>query len=340
VKSGIAIAAALVVLAASACNDTPVPDDVVARVNGVDITTEYLDAQFARAIAGAEPLPNGEETRDLKLQLLSDIIGNQIMLQLAAAQGLTATDAEVDVQFSEFRNQFTEERFNELLEQQAATVDDVRRDIQESLTIEKLINKEITSRISVSQAEIEEFYDSNVESFDLPESFHVSHILVTPGPDQTIANSTGDDALTSEAAAAKAQTLLRDIQGGQDFATLARQFSEDPTTAASGGDLGYQPMEALAGVDPAFADAIAQMRVGETFPRVVATSFGYHILRLIDRDPGGQKELGDLQVEAQIRQMIFNQRDQILRAAFFETVRNQATIQNFFAQRILDEAGS
>lgn len=332
---------AALLLVCTACTENAVaPGNVVARVNGVDITAGDLDAQFARAIAGAEGGPGEEQTLNLKLQLLTDMIGNQILLQLAAEAELTATDAEVDVRFNEFRSQYTEERFSELLSQQKATVEDVRRDMRESLTIEKLINKEITSRISVSQAEIEEFYNANVERFDLPESFRVSHILVTPTVDLTITNSTGDDASTSEEAAEKAQRLFRVIQGGEDFATVARQYSEDPTTATVGGDLGFQPMQALRGVDPAFGDAVAQIRVGETFPRVVATEFGYHVLKLVDRDPGGQKDLTDARIEAQIRQTIFDQRDQTLRAAFFETVRNQAEIRNYFAERILDAAGS
>jgi peptidyl-prolyl cis-trans isomerase SurA len=312
---------------------------VEARVNGVPITTADLDLEFARAIAGATSVPGEEQTRDLELQLLSDMIGNRILLQIAADQQLTATDAEVDLRFSEFRSQYTEERFNELMEAQGSTVEDVRRDMREGLTIDKLINKEITSKISVTQAEIQEFFDANSQSFNLPESYRVSHVLVTPSTELTITNSTGDDAETSEEAAEKAQRLLPEIQGGRDFATVARESSEDPSTANVGGDLGFQPLEALAGVDPALADAVSGIRVGETYPRLVATQFGYHILKLVDRDPGGQKDLSDPRVEAQIRQVIFNRRDQLLRAAFFETIRNQAEVENFLARRILDEAG-
>ena len=333
------LAASLLVLSACAADDAVGPN-VVARVNGFDITADELEAEFARAIAGSDPPPGEEQSESIRLQLLSDMIGNRILLQLAAESELTATDAEVDVRYNEFKNQYTEERFSELLAEQRATVEDVREDMRRGLTIEKLINKEITSRITVSQAEIEEFYNANVERFDLAPSFQVAHILVTPAPDATITNRTGDDAVTAEQAAEKAQMLLREIQGGQDFAVVAREYSEDPSTAANGGDLGFQTLDSLAGAGTALADAVSQMRVGETFPRVVATEFGYHIVKLIDQDPGGQKDLTDPQIEAQIRQVIFNQRDQILRAAFFETVRNQSDVQNFFAERILEEAGS
>lgn len=339
-KPFVSVCCVLTFLVAAACNPTsPAPPNVVARVNGVDITEEQLETEFARAIAGADTLPQeNEQIQELKLQLLSDMINSEILLQLAADQDLTATDAEVDVQFNEFRSQYTDERFRELLAEEGSTVEDVRDDMRQALTIEKLINKEITSRISVSQAEIEAFYSANVDSFNVPEGFHVLHIMVTPQPDLTITNSTGDDATTTEEAAEKAQRLLRQIRvEGQDFGVMARQFSEDPNTAMAGGDLGFQSMDSLAGYDPALGEAIAQMRVGETFPRVVPTQYGYHILKLVDQDPGGQKDLSDPQVEAQARQVIFSLRDQLLRSAFFETVRNQARIENFYARRILEE---
>jgi peptidyl-prolyl cis-trans isomerase SurA len=339
VKPFVSVCGVLAFLVAAACNQTSTaPPNVVARVNGVEITEEQLETEFARAVSGADTLPEeNEQIQELKLQLLSDMINSEILLQLASDQDLTATDAEVDVQFNEFRSQYTDERFQELLAEQGSTVEDVRNDMRQALTIDKLINKEITSKISVSQAEIEAFYNANVDSFNVPEGFHVLQIMVTPQEDLTITNSTGDDATTTEEAAEKAQRLLRQIRvDGQDFGVMARQFSEDPNTAMAGGDLGFQSMDALAGYDPAIADAIAQMRVGETFPRVVATQYGYHILKLVDQDPGGQKDLSDPQVEAQARQVIFNLRDQLLRSAFFETVRNQARIENFYARRVLE----
>lgn len=341
-KPFVSVCCVLTLLVAAACNGTsPTPPNVVARVNGVDITEEQLETEFARAIAGADTLPQeNEQVQELKLQLLSDMINSEILLQLAADQDLTATDAEVDVQFNEFRSQYTDERFQDLLAEQGSTVEDVRDDMRQGLTIEKLINKEITSRISVSQAEIEAFYSANVDSFNVPEGFHVLQIMVTPQRDLTITNSTGDDATTTEEAAEKAQRLLRQIRvDGQDFGVMARQFSEDPNTAMAGGDLGFQSMDSLAGYDPAIGNAIAQMRVGETFPRVVPSQYGYHILKLVDQDPGGQKDLSDPQVEAQARQVIFNLRDQLLRSAYFETVRNQARIENFYARRVLEGVG-
>lgn len=330
---------ALFLLGGACSSDDSAPVDVAARVNDADITNEELETELESRIKGADPAPSEEEQNDLKLQLLNELITNEILLQLAGDAALTATDAEVDVRFNEFKSQFTEERFQAVLDEQDFTTVQLREQMRTQLTIEKLINKEITSKISVTETEIEDFFNKNRESFNLPETFRLAHLLITPVEEPEITNTEGDDAKTPSQASAKAQRLLRQVQGGSDFATLARQFSEDPSSAPTGGDLNFQPIDAIAGVDPAMADAAVQMRVGETYRRVVETRFGYHILKLLEKDAGGQKELDDPRVQAQIRQVIFERKDQVLKAAFFEIARNKASIQNFLARQTLERAG-
>jgi len=87
------------------------------------------------------------------------------------------------------------------------------------------------------------------------------------------------------------------------------------------------------------AQAVQKLRPGETFPQVVETRYGFHILKLMEKDPGGQKDLSDPRVQANVRQAIFNRKDQTLKMAFSETARNKSTIVNYLAQRILDNAG-
>ena len=321
-------------------SDSSASADVVARVNGKDITTAQLEKQFQQRITGAEQPPAPEEVDDLKLQLLSQLINDQIMSELASQAGLTATDSEVDVKFSEFKGQYaTEEQFQEALKQQKMTVDDIKAELRKSLTLEKLVNKEITSKITVSEAEIKNLYDKNKEQFNLPEGYHVAHILVTPVADAQLRNTKNDDAKTPEDARAKANRLLKEIQGGKDFAVEAREYSEDPSSAPNGGDLDFQALEALNQYDPRLAQAVQRLKVGETFPQVVETRGGFHIVKLLDRDAGGQKDLKDERVKAQLRQAIFNRKDQTLKAAFSEAARNKAKVNNYLAERILANAG-
>src|SRR5438477_1743985 len=326
-------------LAASCGSPSKASADVVARVNGKDITTATLEKQFQNRLNGAEQPPSTEEGEDLMLQVLNQMINDHILLEQASATGLSATDAEVDVKFNEFKNQYTEDKFKDLLKEQKMSVDDIRNELRKSITIDKLVNKEITSKISVTDAEIKTFYDKNKASFNLPESYHIAHILVTAVPDPDLHNGKNDDAKSPEEAKAKAARLLKDVQSGKDFATVAKESSEDPSSGPAGGDLAFQPLQAIENIDPKLAQSVQKMRTGETFPEVIETRYGFHIVKLMEKDAGGQKDLADPRVQANVRQQIFNRKDQTLKNAFSEAARNKATVVNFLAQRILDTAG-
>jgi peptidyl-prolyl cis-trans isomerase SurA len=326
-------------LTASCGSDTSASANVVARVNGKDITAAQLDKQVQMQLNGNPAPPSPEEMQDLKLQVLNRMINDQILLEQAGSANLSASDAEVDVKFNEFKSQYTEEKFQEQLKEQKMTVDDIRAELRKSITVDKLVNKEITSKISVTDAEIKEFYDKNKASFNLPESFHIAHILVTPIADPELQNGKSDDAKTPDEARQKAMRLLKDVQSGRDFGVVAKESSEDPSSGPAGGDLNFQPLQAIENIDPRLAQAVQKMRVGETFPQVIETRFGFHILKLLEKDAGGQKDLSDPRVQANVRQTIFNRKDQVLKNAFSEAARNKSTVINYLAQRILDTGG-
>src|SRR5215471_5936038 len=320
-------------------SDSSASANAVARTHRNHTPTTQLEKQVQVSLNGAEQPSSAEEQEDLKLQVLNQMIINEILLEQAAAANLNATDAEVDVKFNELKSQGTEEQFKEMLKNQKMTVDDVRSELRKTITIDKLVNKEITSKISVTDAEIKAFYDKNKENFNLPESYHIAHILVTPMPDPELHNGNNDDAKTPEEAKAKAARLLKEIQGGRDFATVAKESSEDPTSGPGGGDLNFQPLQAIENIDPRLAQSVQKMRVGETYPQVIETRYGFHILKLIGKDAGGQKDLADPRVQTNVRQTIFNRKDQTLKNAFSEAARNKATVVNYLAQRILDTGG-
>jgi peptidyl-prolyl cis-trans isomerase SurA len=333
-----ALLAALLVTA-SCGSDSSASANVVARVNGKDITASQLDKQVQVQLNGSEQPASPEELQDLKLQVLNRMINDQILLEHAGAANLSASDAEVDVKFNEFKSQYSEEKFQELLKQQKMSVEDIRNELRKSLTIEKLVNKEITSKISVTDADIKTYYEKNRDSYNLPESYHIAHILVTPVADAQINNEKKDDAKTPDEAREKAARLLKEVQSGRDFAVVARESSEDPSSAPNGGDLNFQPLQQIENIDPRLTQAVQKMRVGETFPQVIETRFGFHILKLLQKDAGGQKDLSDQRVYQNVRDTIFNRKDQTLKNAFSEAARNKATVLNYLAQRILDTAG-
>ena len=318
-------------------SNASVSADIVARVNAKEITAADLEKQYQARIATAPQPPTPEEEKALKFQLLTQMIDDEILLQMAASQNLNATDAEVDTKFTDLKSQYTAEQFEEMLKQQKVKAEDIKADMRKALTLEKLITKEITSRINVSQSEIEEVFLKNKESFNLPEGYHIQWIVVTPVAGQ-VNNVKRDDAKSAAEAVTKAQRLLRDIQGGQDFALVARDWSEDPNSAPNGGDLSFQSLADLEKIDPRLRTAVQRLKVGES-SGLIETVHGLHIVKLLERDPGGQKDLSNGQVQAQIRQAIFNQKEQMLRAVFSEVSRNKAQVSNYLAERLLETGG-
>jgi len=330
--------AASVLLVGGCSSSSNVSDDIVARVNGKEINRADLEKEYQKNINGAPQLPTPEEAQALKFQLLTQMINDEILLQMAAGSGLNATDAEVETKFTDLKSQYTEEQFQEELKRQKLAAEDIKSDMRKRLTLEKLVTKEITSRVNVSDAEIKDVYDKNKDSFNLPEGYHLQHIMVTPYQEQQVANAKRDDAKSVAEAQAKASRLLREIQGGLDFSVVARDWSEDADTAPKGGDLSFRSLDDLEKIDPKLKAAVQRLKVGESSP-LIETRYGIHILKLLERDPGGQKDLTNPQVQMQIRQVIFNQKQEMLRAAFSEVARNKAQVNNYLAERLLESAG-
>jgi len=324
---------------AAGCKPTSTStSDLAAKVNGTTITMAELDKQFKARTQGPGQSPAPEEVQGLKMQLLNQMINDNILMEMATKAGLAATDSEVDLKFNEFKSQYTEEAFQSQLKAQNMTADDIKRELRKTQSIEKLVSKEITQKISVSDAEIKDFYDKNKETFNPPPGYHLLHILVTPAPEIEVRNLKQDDAKSPAEALAKAQRLLREIQSGQDFAVVARDYSEDYNSVAAGGDINFQTIEALSNIDPRLGEIVKSMKVGETSP-VVPSRFGFHIVKLVEKDPGGQKLLSDTRVKAQIHQAIAGRKDQTLKNAFSEIARNNAKVTNYLAERVLASAG-
>lgn len=325
----------------SGCKSKPkITAETAALVNGKEIKISEVEKVFRAQLKQPNQNPSPEEALTLKLQILEQLIKDEIVMQRAAKDKLEATDSEINTKFTDFKKNFTEEKFQQLLKDQGLTVEDIRNKYKKDSTIEKLYNKEITSKISVSEAEITEFFNNNKKNFNMPETWHVQHILVTPFPDQQITNAKGSDAKTNPEAQQKIVQLIQQIQAGADFSGLARDSSEDPNSAPTGGDLGFlsaEQMEQAAG--PNFRQGVMSLKPGETFSKIVTTQFGYHIIKLLGKEAAGQRDLSDPRVTANIRQTIFDRRENLLKTAYVGTLQNEAVIVNAFAQRILEDVG-
>jgi peptidyl-prolyl cis-trans isomerase D len=134
----------------------------------------------------------------------------------------------------------------------------------------------------VTDGEIQAYYNSHVAEYKTEEQVKTRHILIT--------SRAGADAQTDNAAKAKAQDVLKQLQAGGTFADLAKKYSEDPGSKDQGGEL---PLVPTAGLDPAYAKAAMALNPGQT-SGLVKSQFGYHIIQTEQKQPAGTKPLTEV----------------------------------------------
>ena len=316
--------------------------DVVATVNGHAIMRTEMDKSYQAQLGEApqqRQLPQ-EQADSLRLNVLRELIDVEIVQQRAAKMNLTATNEEVDAKFAEMKAPYTEEQFQERLKASNQTVDDLKHALRRNLTINKLLNKEINSKITVSDSDVANYYNQHKAEFNLRETqYHLAQIQVTDVPSAQPGNLQNSKATNDLEAKRKIQALKNRLDSGEDFGTIAMNFSEQPETAPNGGDMGFIG-ESQMHADPAIFAAVTKLKAGqmtEILPLLDAQTkkpVGYAIYKLLSRDPPGQRDLNDPRVQQAIRQQLREGRSQLLKAAYLEMVHDQAKVENFFAEQI------
>jgi peptidyl-prolyl cis-trans isomerase SurA len=334
---GVALAAAACLVVTTACKQS-LPANVAAAVNGRPIPYADLEKQYRLQFAEGSPdRPSDDQTSTQKLQILRIMIDNEIMLQRAEKLSLMASDSDVDAKFNELKAPYTQEDFARQLATRKMTADDLKQQLRRELSMQKLFNKEFTSHINISDKDVENFYNTNKPSFNLAEpQVHLMQVLVTPSPSAEVKNLKNDKAQNDDQARTKIQMIEARLRRNEDFAMVAQSYSEDPSTAANGGDLGFIPESALGQANPELRKMVMSMQPGE-LSKIIHTPEGYRILKLVSKEPAGQRELNDPRVQQSIRETLFNRKDQLLREAYYEMARNEAKVINQFANTIIQE---
>jgi peptidyl-prolyl cis-trans isomerase SurA len=333
------LASTLVLLAG--CHQGP-QQGVAATVNGHPIFQTDIDKAYSAQLASnpKQSSPTSDQADSLKLNILHTLILQAIVEQRAAKQGLTATDAEVDAKLAEMKAPYTEDQFQAKLKASSLTLDELRRDVRRNLTQDKLINKEINSRITITDADVTNYFDAHKADFDLVEpTYHLAQISVTDKSSTQPGNLQDNKANGDDDAHKKILAIKNRIDSGEDFGELAANFSEDPDTAPNGGDRGFAT-ESQMKTNPVIYAAVTKLKAGETtdiIPQIDPNTHkpaGYFIFKLISKDAAGQRDLSDPRVQQNIRQQLHDSRAQLLQAAYREMLTDQAKIQNFLAEQI------
>ncbi|MDW7712530.1 MAG: peptidylprolyl isomerase [Deferrisomatales bacterium] len=270
-------------------SQAPAPEAPVVVVNGQTVTRGEYDralraylrnlAQFSGGRIGAE----AEPTAQMKAEVLEQLVDRELLYQEGRKSPPENAAEEAASELAEIRARFPDdEAFRQALAADNLTEEVLADLIGRQVTVRHYLETVVAPTVQVSADEVERFYEENQDKFATPEQVRCSHILIRV---DAKAGAEG-----KEAARRRAEDLrLRCVQG-EDFAALAAEFSEDPGSRESGGDLGFFTREQMVA---SFAEAAFALEPGQISP-VVETPFGYHVIKLAERREGSIRKLEDV----------------------------------------------
>lgn len=329
------------------CGSRQMGSDVAASVDGRKIYNADVEKYYQNQTSGSDQHPVGEQATSLRLSILRELIDNEILMRRAEKLGLLATDDEVERKLNEIKSPYTKEEFDARLKEKKLTLEDFKRDLRRSLTVDKVLNKEVTSKINVTDQDITGYYNAHKAEFNLIEpQFHLAQVFVTTTPNPQVHNLKNDKAQNEADARKKIQMIVNRLDSGDDFSTLAMNYSEDTETSGNGGDLGFAPESSLKNTDLVTRDTVMKLKPGQYSPIITVVNpmtkqlVGFRIVKLIAKEPAGQRELADPRVKEAIRSQLRDRREQLLKAAYYEVLRDQAKVENYYAEKVLAGNGT
>jgi peptidyl-prolyl cis-trans isomerase C len=294
----------------------PVPatlPDLVAKIDTETISkTELEHAIKAVEARVGRSVPADQRDRVYR-QVLEELVNIRLIAHEGKARNITVADADVDTQIGKIRQQFkTEEEFKSALQQRSLTLEEVKTETRTEILVNKTLEAEILPKVSVAQADLDAYYQANPDQFKAPEKIRASHILIP-------VNSSMTDAQKAEARA-QADGILKRVRAGEDFATLAKQYSKD-SSAQSGGDLNYFERGRML---PPFEQAAFALKTGDV-SNVVETQYGFHIIKVTDRQDARTVPLAE--VSDRLSNFLKQRKQQELTQSFIQQLHSKYKIE-------------
>ncbi|MFP4509470.1 MAG: peptidylprolyl isomerase [Spirochaetaceae bacterium] len=301
--------------AAAGADSASSDGDPVAIVNGREVPRSLFERQLQQQLQAyqAQGMEIDDEQMELfEQQLVDQLIARELVLQDGESRGIAPSDEDIQAELDDIRAQFPDEDgFEEALEQQNLTLEEIERNIAEQFVIEEILESDVLANTGVDETSAREFYEDNPEFFETPDQVRASHILI-------LTQGASDE----ERAEAREtiETVLSELEAGESFEALAREYSEDGT-AEEGGDLGFFGAGEMV---PEFEQAAFNLDVGET-SGIVETQFGYHIVRITDRREAGTQSFEE--ARPQIEQFLGQEQQQNAFEEYIESLREEAEVE-------------
>jgi len=300
----------------------PAAENKVAVVNGSVITHEELDREMnlVRQRFANMGRPVGEaQLLAIRGQVLETLISRELLYQEGQKKGIKIKKEKLEEEYEGLKNRFpSEEEFKSRLSTMKISEAEVKTQIERGLLIQELIDTQIVEKVVIPEKEVKGYYDSHPDSFKQPEQVRASHILMKVDPQV--------DAAKKAAARKKLEELRQRLLKGEDFVTLAREFSEGPSSV-KGGDLGYFGRGQM--VKP-FEDAAFALDIGE-LSDVVETRFGYHLIKVTEKKP--ETIIAYADIKERLQQYLKDEKVQQEVSAYVEDLKTKAKVETFLTEK-------
>jgi peptidyl-prolyl cis-trans isomerase SurA len=316
---------------------------VAATVNGRNVMLGEVERGVSQQTGGKQSQLSQLELAQARLQVLGNLIQREVLFQRADREKLLPSEDEITGVINQQKTQsgMTSEDFDKGLKEQNITMETLREEARKDLAISKLQDK-YSGKISISDKEVEDFYNNNRQQFVNARGVALAMIMVDPADNSS--QGIQNDAKSDAEAKLKIDNIYQQLQGKADFATVARAKSEDINTLARGGDIGFASEEDLKnnGFPPDLvARLFGPMQVGDYTEPVKFNSGKWYIFKLAEKRLQTENlTLESPGVRQQITQGLIKQRKQILDAALLEVAMNEAKIVNNLAANMLNNPGN
>jgi peptidyl-prolyl cis-trans isomerase SurA len=311
---------------------------VAATVNGKSIMLSEVDRLISQQMQGQQGQLSPLELAQARLQVLTGLVQKEVLMQRAEREKTLPTEDEINSYINNFKTQsgMTEEDFQKRLKEQGMTADGLREEARKTLAVQKLQEK-INGKIQApTDKEVEDYYNNNKRMFVNARGVALADIVVDPldNSQQGIQNDARGDAEAKQ----KIDIIYQQLQSGADFATVARERSEDAQSRMRGGDVGFATEDDLKTnnfpkelIDQFFGP----MQVG-SYTAPVNFNNRWYIFKLQRKQLQEENLTLDSQgVRQQIAEALTSQRKQLVNQALVEVAMNDAKIINNLATNML-----
>ncbi len=258
---------------------------IVAQVNGIKISEHQLLTKLNEKLPMVSVHQRISEKRyeEIRNQVLNQLIDEELLIQEARRRGLSVSKNELENQVKLMKNAYPSQKiFEKELAKTGQSYKEWVKKIKRRLLIRKLWKTAVTDHIHITDDSVYAYYLQNKNKFYIPDRLHLAHILISVNPGAMEAGW--------KEGLKKADNLYRQLINGADFASMARQYSNDSTSAKKGGDLGWRHVGQLM---PELDEVAKTLKVGQ-ISKPIRTIFGYHILKLLAREQGRQLSFNEI----------------------------------------------